>query len=205
MSLAPSLSALELTYQGIDGEMGFLWKYNTGYDTEPGDSGPDTLTFIPGVSVFYTIDSHWFFRPSAFLYSQTLAYLPQRDYAIPVDYSDIDSLSVTGLLMQPAAGYRWTLAERHTFGVQMAPAVNLQIPLYGPGKDDRGDMFSALIKEFLYWNTAAWYYNPLTERFGFNFKVEMGLPVYNAWLKNDLSFFNGMMVNFQVGIRVLAK
>jgi hypothetical protein len=205
MSQTPFMDALELTYQGIDGEMGFLWKNNTGYDTEPGDSGPDTLTFIPGVSFFFTIDSHWFFRPSVFIYSQTLEYLPDRGYTIPVDYSNINSLSVTGLLMQPAAGYRWVIAKRHTFGVQMAPALNVQVPLFGPGKDDRGDMFAALIKEFLYWNTSVWYYNPLTERFGFNFKIELGLPVYNSWLNNDLTFADGLMLNFQVGIRVLAQ
>jgi hypothetical protein len=203
--MAPLMDALELTYQGIDGEMGFLWKKNTAYDSEPGDSGPDILTFIPGVSIFYTIDDHWFFRPSAYIYGQTLEYLPEREYTIPVDYSNINSLTVTGLLLQPAVGYRWTLAERHTFGLQMAPGVNIQIPLTGPGEDDREEMFSTLMKEFLYWNTAAWYYNPLTERFGFNFKVELGLPVYNFWLDNNLSFVNGLIVNFQVGIRVLAQ
>lgn len=206
ISLGPTLlGALELTYQGIDGEMGFLWKHNEGYDTEPGDSGPDILTFIPGVSVFFTIDENWFFRPSVFFYSQTLEYLPGRGYTIPVDYSNINSMSVLSMFMQPAAGYRWTVADRHTFGVQAAPALNIQVPLFGPGKEDRGDMFSSLIKEILYLNFSTWYYNPLTERFGFNFKVEMGVPFYNVWLDNGLPFHDGLMVSFQVGIRVLVQ
>jgi len=199
------LHALNLTYQGLDGEMGFLWKNNDGYDTEPGDSGPDSLTFIPGIAFFFTFDSHWFFRPSLFLYNQTLEYLPARDYTIPVDYSNINSMSVTSLFIMPAAGYRWTIADRHVIGLQGGPGINIQIPLYGPGMASRSDMQTSLLKEFLYWNTAVWYYNPLTERFGFNFKVELGLPVYNLWINNGLSFADGMMVNFQVGIRVLAK
>jgi len=199
------LGALELTYQGIDGEMGFLWKNNEGYDTEPGDSGPDILTFIPGVAFFFTFNPHWFFRPSLFFYNQTLEYLPARDYTIPVDYSNINSLSVTSLFIQPAAGYRWTFKERHVIGLQGAPGLNFQVPLSGSGKDDRKDMQKALIKEFLYWNTAVWYYNPLTEKFGFNFKVELGLPVYNFWVGTGLPFSDGLLLNFQVGIRVLAN
>ncbi|MDC7231609.1 MAG: hypothetical protein PQJ58_00130 [Spirochaetales bacterium] len=204
-SAAALLPALSLTYEGIDGEMGFLWKNNDGYDTEEGDSGPDTLTFIPGVSVFFSFNENWFFRPSLFYYNQTLEYLPDRGYTIPVDYSNINSLSVSSLFMQPAAGYRFILGERHFIGLQAAPALNFQIPLFGPGADDRGDMFKALIKEFLYFTVGAWYYNPLTERFGFNFKLETGLPVYNLWLDNDLPFTDGLMVSFQVGIRVLVK
>ena len=199
------LSAFELTYEGIDGEMGFLWKNNEGYDTEPGDSGPDTLTFIPGVSVFFSIDENWFFRPSLFFYNQTLEYLPDRDYTIPVDYSNINSMTVTSLFIQPAAGYRWTFAERHTIGVQGGPGFNLQVPITGPGDEYRGDMFGALIREFFYFNLGAWYYNPLTERFGFTFKMELDLPVYNAWTGTGLPFSDGLMVNFLVGIRVLAQ
>ncbi len=66
-------------------------------------------------------------------------------------------------------------------------------------------MQKALIKEFLYFNLAAWYYNPLTKRYGFNFKVEVGLPVYNAWMGHGLPFSEGIMVNFLVGIRVLLQ
>jgi hypothetical protein len=204
LSLA-SLTAFELTYEGIDGEMGFLWKNNDGYDKEKGDSGPDTLTFIPGVSVFFSVDENWFFRPSLFFYNQTLEYLPERDYTIPVDYSNIKSMTVTSLFIQPAAGYRWTFKERHTLGVQAAPAINIQVPVTGPGDEDRGDMFSALMREFLYLNLGVWYYNPLTERFGFNFKLELNLPVYNAWAGTGLPFSDGLMVNFLVGIRVLAQ
>ncbi len=202
---AAGLSAIELTYEGIDGEMGFLWKNNEGYDTEKGDCGPDTLTFIPGVSVFFSIDENWFFRPSLFFYNQTLEYLPHRDYTIPVDYSNKSSMTVTSLFIQPAAGYRWTFDERHTIGVQAAPALNIQVPITGPGDEDRGDMFSALIREFFYFDMGVWYYNPLTERFGFTFKFELNLPVYNAWAGTGLPFTDGMMVNFLVGIRVLAQ
>jgi hypothetical protein len=202
---AVDLSALTLSYEGIDGEMGFLWKNNDGYDTEEGDSGPDSLTFIPGVSVIFSIDENWFFRPSLFYYGQTLEYLPDRDYTIPVDYSNINSLSVSSLFMQPAVGYRFTFKERHTIGIQAAPALNFQIPLFGPGSDDRGDMFKALMKEFLYFTVGAWYYNPLTERFGFNFKIETGIPVYNLWLNNGLPFSDGLMLSFQFGIRVRVK
>lgn len=199
------LSALTLSYEGIDGEMGFLWKNNDGYDTEEGDSGPDTLRFIPGVSVIFSIDENWFFRPSLFYYGQTLEYLPDRDYTIPVDYSNINSISVSSLFMQPAVGYRFTFKERHTIGIQAAPALNFQIPLFGPGSDDRADMFKTLMKEFLYFTFGVWYYNPLTERFGFNFKIETGIPVYNLWLNNGLPFSDGLMLSFQFGIRVIVK
>lgn len=199
------LSAISLTYEGIDGEMGFLWKNNDGYDTEKGDSGPDTLTFIPGVSVMFSFSENWFFRPSVFYYGQTLEYLPAKDYTIPVDYSNINEMSVSSLFMQPAFGYRFTFKERHTIGIQASPAFNLQVPLFGSGSDDRGDMFNALIKEFFYFTFGAWYYNPLTERFGFNFKVETALPVYNLWLDRGLPFSDGLMLSFQFGIRVLVK
>lgn len=202
---AADLSAFSLNYEGIDGEMGFLWKNNDGYDTEKGDSGPDTLTFIPGVSVFFSIDEHWFFRPSIFYYGETLEYLPHRDYTIPVDYSNINELSVSSLFLQPAAGYRFTFKERHTIGIQVAPALNFQFPLFGSGKEDRADMFKTLMKEFLYFTVGVWYYNPLTERFGFNFKVETALPFYNVWLDRGLPFSDGLMLSFQFGIRVLVK
>ncbi len=74
--LFSALSLSALTYEGIEGEMGFLWKNNDGYDTEEGDSGPDVLTFIPGVALFYTFDDQWFFWASVFLFSKTLEYLP---------------------------------------------------------------------------------------------------------------------------------
>ena len=105
-------------------------------------------------------------------------------------------MTVTSLFIQPAAGYRWTFKERHTLGVQAAPGINIQVPITGPGDEDRGDMFSVLIREFLYLNLGVWYYNPLTERFGFNFKFELNLPVYNAWAGTGLPFSDGIMVNF---------
>ncbi|MDC7241252.1 MAG: hypothetical protein PQJ50_12925 [Spirochaetales bacterium] len=199
-----SLSAFSLTYEGVQGEIGLLWKMNEGYDTQEGDSGPDTLTFTPGVSFFFSINENWFMRPSVFYYGQTLEYLPEREYAIPVDYSNINSLYVAGLFMQPGFGYRFIINEKHTIGLQTSPALNIQVPTFGPGSSDRADMFSSLIKEFLYWTFSAWYYNPLTERFGFSFKLEAGIPLYNLYLGRGLPFNDGMMFGFQVGIRVLA-
>ncbi len=195
----------KLQYEGIDGEMGFLWKHNEGYDTEPGDSGQDVLAFIPGVSVYFTIDEHWFFRPAVFIYGQTLEYLPAKAYTIPVDEANINSMTVGAIFIQPAAGYRWTFKKRHTIGIQASPGFQFQFPMYGPGTRSRKNMQKSLLQEFLYCNLGVWYYNPLTKRFGFNFKVEVGLPVYNLWTGRSLPFSEGIMVNFLVGIRVLQQ
>ena len=126
-----SLSSLELEYEGHDWEVGFLWKHNEGYDTEEGDSGPDIFTVFPGASAYFTIDENWFFKPSVFFYTERLEYLPDRDYTIPVDQANINSMSVLGIMIEPAAGYRWVVGERHTFGVQGGLGLNLQIPLWG--------------------------------------------------------------------------
>ncbi len=199
------LSAFCLDYEGVQGEIGILWKMNEGYDTQKGDSGPDTLTFIPGVSFFLSFDDHWFMRPSLFFYGQTLEYLPEREYTIPVDYSNINSLYVVGMFIQPGFGYRFILNEKHTIGLQTSPALNFQVPVVGPGSEDRGDMFRSLMQELVYWTFSAWYYNPLTERFGFSFKLETGVPLYNMFTGRGLPFNDGMMFSFQVGIRVLAQ
>ncbi len=204
LSIFP-LSGLDFKYEGIDGEVGFLWKHNEGYDSQEGDSGPDLFTFFPGVSVFFTLDEHWFFKPGVFVFTETLQYLPDRDYTIPVDQSNIDSMSVLSLTIQPAAGYRWTVKERHTFGVQTGIGFNFEIPLWGPGSDDRGDMFNALIKEWLYINPGFWYYNPLTDRFAFTFRTEVGLPLYNTFLNRGLPFSDGLTVMGMVGIRVIVQ
>jgi len=165
------------------------------------------LTFIPGVSVYFNLDDHLFFRPSLYVYTQTVEYIPLRDYTIPVDYSNINSMSCAAVMIQPAAGYRWTLGKKqqHTIGLQAAPGLHLQFPLWGPGDQDRKEIQAVFLKETLYGNFAAWYYNPLTERYGFNFKIETGLPLYNLWTDRGLSFADGLIVNFQVGIRVLVN
>jgi len=201
--LAGPLSGFE--YHGLDGEVGFLWKHNDGYDTEPGDSGPDRLTFIPGISAYFTFDDHWFFKPALFIYTQTLQYLPQREYTIPVDYSHIDSMSVLGVLLDPAFGYQWTIGEKHHIGVQAGPGLNFQFPLWGPGKDDRNAMLRSLMKEVFYINMGAWYYNPMTERFGFTLKTQVCLPLYNAWTDRELPFSDGLMILGMVGIRVIVQ
>ncbi len=204
-TLSAFAGSFKLHYEGLDGEMGFLWKNNEGYDTEPGDSGPDVLTFIPGISVFFSIDKHWFFRPALFVYGETLEYLPVRDYTIPVDSANINSMTVGAIFLQAPWGCRWTFKERHTIGIQGGPGFHFQFPMYGPGEPYRHDMQKALIQEFLYFNLGAWYYNPLTKRYGFSFKIETGLPVYNAWTARGLPFSEGIMVNFLVGIRVLLQ
>ncbi len=205
LGTSTALFSLELEYQGIDGEVGFLWKHNEGYDSQKGDSGPDLFTFFPGVSVFFTLDEHWFFKPGVFMYTETLQYLPDRDYTIPVDQANIDSMSVLAMTIQPAAGYRWTVKERHTFGVQTGLGFNFQIPLWGPGSDDRGKMFSSLMREWFYINPGFWYYNPLTERFAFTFRTEVGLPVYNTFIDRNLPFSDGLTVLGMVGIRVIVQ
>jgi hypothetical protein len=200
-----ALSALDMEYQGIDGEVGFLWKHNEGYDKEKGDSGPDIFTFFPGVSAFFTIDENWFFKPSLFLYSEILQYLPERDYTIPVDQSNIDSMSVLGIMLEPAAGYSWIVKEKHVFGVQAGLGFNFQIPLWGPGDEDRKDMMNSLVKELFYLNPGFWYYNPMTERFGFTFRTEVCLPVYNLFIDRGLPFSDGLVVMGMVGIRVIVQ
>ena len=185
--------------------MGFLWKHNEGYDSQKGDSGPDLFTFFPGVSAFFTLDEHWFFKPGVFLYTETLQYLPERDYTIPVDQANIDSMSVLAMVIQPAAGYRWTVKERHTFGIQTGLGFNFQIPLWGPGSEDRNKMFASFMKEWFYINPGLWYYNPLTERFAFTFRTEVGLPVYNTFQDRDLPFSDGLTVMGMVGIRVIVQ
>ena len=199
------LCGVDFKYEGIDGEIGFLWKHNEGYDTEKGDCGPDLFKFFPGVSAFFTFNEHWFLKPSFFVYTETLQYLPERDYTIPVDHSNIDSMTVLAMTLEPAGGYRWTVGKRHTFGVQTGLGFQFQIPLVGPGDDDRSDMLSSLLKEWLYLTPGFWYYNPLTERFAFTFRTEVGIPLYNTFINRDLPFSDGLTVMGMVGIRVLAR
>ncbi|OQY33279.1 MAG: hypothetical protein B6241_08405 [Spirochaetaceae bacterium 4572_59] len=200
-----TLSGLELDYKGMDGEIGFLWKHNEGYDRSDGDSGPDLFTFFPGVSAFFTFNENWFFKPSLFLYNQTMRYIEDYAYAIPEDISHAGSMNVLALMIEPSIGYSWVVRERHTFGVQSGLGFNLQIPLWGPGSDDRSDMQTALLKEWLYINPGFWYYNPLTDRFGFTFRTEVNLPVYNLFMNRGLSFSDGLTVMAMVGIRVIVQ
>ena len=66
-------------------------------------------------------------------------------------------------------------------------------------------MFASLLKEFLYINPGFWYYNPLTERFAFTFRTEVGLPMYNLFAGTGLPFSDGLIVMGMVGIRVIIK
>ena len=197
--------AIAFEYQGLDGEVGFLWKHNEGYDTEKGDSGPDLLTFFPGVSAFFTFNERFFFKPSLFLYTETLQYLPERDYTIPVDQANIDSMSVLGIMVEPAVGYSWKFGSRHTFGVQTGLGFHFQIPLWGPGEDDRSEMQDVLMEEWFFINPGIWYYNPLTERFGFTFRAETCLPVYNTFVNRDLPFSDSLSVVVMFGVRVIVQ
>ena len=59
------LFGLELEYQGLDWEVGFLWKHNEGYDTEEGDSGPDLLQLSPVSRPILQLTSTGFLNPAS--------------------------------------------------------------------------------------------------------------------------------------------
>lgn len=183
-------------------ESGVTWLHNEAFGPEgSGHKDPDPILYRVGPAFPIYFNESLFIRPSLTVISKSWQYVPENNWAMPVD-SMWQDFMVMSLLLDVPVGYEIRF-ESFSLGFFGGPAFNFRIPLWGEGESVRDDMVSYFYKSARFINlTVGFYFNiPLSEMISLTLKGDSWIPIHNMWSGTGLPFSDGLMVTASAGVR----
>jgi len=183
-------------------ESGVTWLHNEAYGTEgSGHKDPDPILYRIGLAFPIYLNDSLFIRPSLTVISKSWQYIPDNNWAMPVDPMWQD-LMVMSLLFDFPVGYELKFSS-FSFGFFGGPAFNFRTPLWGEGESVREDMVQYFFSSVRFINlTGGFFFNiPLSDIISLTLKGDSWIPIHNLWSRTGLPFSDGLMVTVSAGIR----